>query len=1426
MDTIEVNTCQIRSNSSFDLLCVFTNHSEMLVQQEGRNTMRRNRFLACIALATITLFGVGSQAYTQTSSIPTRTRITQEERQAAAIRAAAARGTLPGAALSGKASPNKKLGAPPVLAPLTPGITPDYFGPYPNYANSPLPTLDTTTGAITGGIRKFIDTLPGLGSAGANDLGQYISLATPDTTTYPGSDYYEIALVRYSEKMHFDLPATELRGYVQLETPSNAGISKHIPLTYPNGSPILKANGTQAFAIDNPQYLGPVIVSQRNVPVRVKFTNFLPTGPAGDILLPVDTSIMGAGMGPNGTMYTQNRATLHLHGGLTPWISDGTPHQWTVPAGEATTYQRGVSATNVPDMPDPGPGSLNFYYTNQQSARLMFYHDHAYGTTRLNVYSGEAAAYVLRDPVEQGLISSGTIPSAEIPLVIQEKTFVDPANIAAQDPTWAWGLTPGTAHGGDLWFPHVYMPNQNPSDPFGMNAMGRWDYNTWMYPPITTQVIGPKPNPYFPGPNENPEIPGVPDVTITPEAFNDTPMVNGTAYPSITLEPKAYRFRMLNAANDRTFNLHFYYADPVGATVINGGSGYTNPTVTFSGGGAAVQATGTVVAKTIVNAVNITNGGSGYLSEPNVIFSGGGGAGASAVATISGGVVTGITMTSGGSGYTSAPTVTIEGVGAVQATATATITGIVTGINLTSAGSGYTSAPTVTISDPTGTGALVLASPNTEIKMVPAVPTPTFPAKWPTDARDGGVPDPATAGPTMIQIGNEGGFLPIPAMIKPQPITYQYFRRTITVLNVLDHALILAPAERADVIVDFSSVPAGSTLLLYNDAPCPFPGFDTRLDYYTGDPDQSNTGNMTGGAPTTLPGYGPNTRTIMQVKIAGTPAPAFNMGALVSAWPTVYRTDQDPPIVPEPVYGPAYGTTYPKNYIHVSEPTLTFVPFGGSTPVTFQTQDKAIIENWDMMYGRMNALLGGALPNTGPQGGVATPFSYFNPPTELIGESNPATLVGSAGDGTQLWRLDHQGVDTHSMHFHLFNVQVIDKVALDGQLFEPDANEQGWKESVRLNPAVDTILALRPLTPLLPWGVPDSNRPLDPATPLGVSMLDSAGNTVINAMQNYAWEYVWHCHLLGHEENDMMRPIVFQKQSVIPTAPVLTIASVAGANHLTWTDATPWNGTGPASTLGNPANEIGFRIERATGLAGTFAAIGNGLANTTTFSDPVPNAAVVYNYRVVAYNAAGEAASTNVNSGILPPSGLTATVNSSNQITLNWTDNSNNETNFEILRATNPGFTQNRVRFTGLAANTISFVDTTVVASTRYYYEVRANNASGASAWSNTATAMTPGLTIPNAPSGLILSPGAAGHIILNWTDNATNETSFYILRATNAGFTQGRQAFSVGANVTTFNNSGLTTGVRYYYKVRALNAAGSSAYSNGPNAAPSLVAP
>ena len=106
-------------------------------------------------------------------------------------------------------------------------------------------------------------------------------------------------------------------------------------------------------------------------------------------------------------------------------------------------------------------------------------------------------------------------------------------------------------------------------------------YGPWFWPPATNTKYGPIPNPYYdanckiddPGTwqyqtdpfCEPQQIPGTANNSVGMEAFHDTPMVNGTAYPKTTVEPKAYRFRVLNASNDRFWNLSWYVADPTTA---------------------------------------------------------------------------------------------------------------------------------------------------------------------------------------------------------------------------------------------------------------------------------------------------------------------------------------------------------------------------------------------------------------------------------------------------------------------------------------------------------------------------------------------------------------------------------------------------------------------------------------------------------------------------------------------------------------------------------------------------------------------------------------------------------------------------------------------------------------------------------------------
>jgi FtsP/CotA-like multicopper oxidase with cupredoxin domain len=1161
-----------------------------------------------------------SQATLQSSDGSTRLdnylkmyRMTNAERQAAAARAAAAR-----AAAGTFAAPYEALSQPGIesagfLA------TPDYFGTIPNYLNSPI-------------INKFVDSLPGVGPGNANNLGQYIPIAVKDTTSYPQSDYYQIGLVDYYQPMHTDLvtgvnggKGTKLRGYIDL-APTADG----------------KAH-----------YLGPLIIAESGRAVRVKFTNQLAPDATSDLFVPVDTTYMGAGFGPDGThYYTENRASTHLHGGVTPWISDGTPHQWITPAGEnRTPYLKGASAQNVPDMGPVPDGSQTLYYTNQQSNRLMFYHEHALGITRLGVYAGEAAGYIITDPQEEALINAGTIPGAAmpaeyrygIPLIIQDKTFVpDPATVSAKDPTWDTVKYGGI---GNLWLPHVYMTNQNPWDVSGANAMGRWDYALWFWPPYTGLLKnGDLPNPIV-GPTEPPRIPGTPNPSGVPESFMDTPVVNGTPYPYLNVERKAYRFRILNAANDRYWNLQLYYADPIHPTEIKMVPAIPHPpaelTSDFGVNGISLYSAGTWTQVNTSNTVDIVYSSDGLTlyasfaaSSPspglwkydgstwtrlgtaipeNLIVSGttlyadygaayglwrwdGTAWSQLGAADPENMVASGTTLyVDYGAAYglwrwdgtawsqlgaadpenmvVSGTTLYVDygaayGLWRWDGTAWTQL-GTANPLNMTSSGNvlyaSYTDFGTwkydgTTWTKLAGSVATSLASSTTTLyasfgtagtwkydgttwtQLSSANPNKmltngnlaaNWPATWPTDARAGGVPDPASSGPQIIQIGTEGGFLPAPVVLPNTPVGYNYNRRDIVVLNVENKTLFMGPAERADIIIDFSQVPANAgitNIILYNDAPAPVPATDTRYDYYTGDPDQTDTG----GAPTTAIGKGPNTRTIMQFRVAaGSPGTAFNLAALqntATGLPNAYALSQPPPVVPQAAYSSVNGGPYPTVYTdtmgvnisRISDNSLTFAPFGSNTPATVDMKSKAIQELFETNYGRMNATLGVELPFTNANNQTTIPLGYIDPPTEEISNNE-----------TQIWKITHNGVDTHAMHFHLFNVQLINRVGWDGAIRMPDANELGWKETVRMNPLEDAIVAIKPAAPVVPFPVPESIRLLDPTQPLHATMnfwpQDANGNpvTTTNEITNFGWEYVWHCHLLGHEENDMMRPIIF-----------------------------------------------------------------------------------------------------------------------------------------------------------------------------------------------------------------------------------------------------------------------------------------------------------
>ena len=176
------------------------------------------------------------------------------------------------------------------------------------------------------------------------------------------------------------------------------------------------------------------------------------------------------------------------------------------------------------------------------------------------------------------------------------------------------------------------------------------------------------------------------------------------------------------------------------------------------------------------------------------------------------------------------------------------------------------------------------------------------------------------------------------------------------------------------------------------------------------------------------------------------------------------------------------------------------------------------------------------------------------------------------------------------------------------------------------------------------------------------------------------------------------------------------------------------------------------------------------------------------------------------------PSGLAASASSSSQINLTWTDNSNNESGFNIERSTDGS---NFSPLATAAANATSYSNTGLTASTTYRYRVFATNATGSSTASNTASATTqaPPPTPPAAPASLTASAVSASRIDLNWTDASGNEDGFKVEQSTDgASYTQ---VAAVGPNVTTFSNTGLQKNRTYYYRVRSYRQTVNSTYSN-----------
>ncbi|MDU3525280.1 multicopper oxidase [Clostridium sp.] len=207
----------------------------------------------------------------------------------------------------------------------------------------------------------------------------------------------------------------------------------------------------------NGLYPGPTIEAFKNISTNVLWDNKLPD----KHFLPYDTTLHGTVDDPEG------KTVVHLHGAKVESSSDGHPEAW---------FTNGFKIT--------GPEFTRkvYEYTNYQSGATLWYHDHAMGQTRLNVYAGLAGFYILRDLLEERL----NLPKGkyEVPLLVQDKSFTEE---------------------GELFYPAA--------------------------PPFPVSV--------FP--------------SIVPGFFGDTIVVNGKVWPYLDVEPRKYRFRILNASNRRQY---------------------------------------------------------------------------------------------------------------------------------------------------------------------------------------------------------------------------------------------------------------------------------------------------------------------------------------------------------------------------------------------------------------------------------------------------------------------------------------------------------------------------------------------------------------------------------------------------------------------------------------------------------------------------------------------------------------------------------------------------------------------------------------------------------------------------------------------------------------------------------------------------------
>ena len=334
--------------------------------------------------------------------------------------------------------------------------------------------------------------------------------ALPVQGQYPGSGQLPInptSVPKFVDPLpHFAYPGARLDATV-LGTPLTVEMVTHnqqalsTGTVLPNGTVVGGGAGLThvwAYRISNgAATLGPLwpthtIEAKRGVPLNVLYLNNLNES-YNAVNLAVDQTLHWALETHDFQPYTGPvPAVVHLHGGEVPAWSDGGPDAWFKPGGGGGGHS---ALTNV------------YYYPNTQEAATLWFHDHALGVTRLNVYAGLAGFYFLRDDAEDALHLPGWSDDG----MVQE-------------------LNPVTGAFGTPYLPEIEIVLQD----------RMFDQNGQLYFPAGLAGGAPNPadHPFW-----------------VPEFVGDIITVNGKTWPYLSVAPRKYRFRFLNGSNARFYQL-------------------------------------------------------------------------------------------------------------------------------------------------------------------------------------------------------------------------------------------------------------------------------------------------------------------------------------------------------------------------------------------------------------------------------------------------------------------------------------------------------------------------------------------------------------------------------------------------------------------------------------------------------------------------------------------------------------------------------------------------------------------------------------------------------------------------------------------------------------------------------------------------------